>query len=491
VGRSTSAGAAGRLRRATIAAALLAACAGSPAPVDPVHDGPVVLVTVSGLRADAVGAWNGRLQGDLTPHLDALAAEAEWAGRAVAPSSFELLSLASYATGLTVWSHGTLEAGRPVLDSRLRTLAEALAEEGYRSDAYVAGRWLRARRGWSQGYDGFRALRGGGRARGHLASLRDGRQLVWVHLTDIEAPYRLRGDLLQRLPPLDPAVAAALPARLSAYQLARLRDPATPPAATTRRAVETLYRLGVARADERLGGLLAALRRSGRWDETLLIVTSTHGEPLPDDPPSRLARPLIEVPLVVKLPRSLRGTGGRRPVVAAGERPAASRLWATVVDAVGGAVPPGVEPSLFVPGRGGVLSELYLGNGVNEQSMAIGDHQLLRTSRFAPDEAGYHAARAATFREAPERPGAEPPAALFSRLRTAFAATPPFSGNGDPSTALVRWREDGGVEPVTDPALEAAMAATLARRWRTFSPCERSPARERRARAAASAAAGG
>ncbi len=77
-----------RLAVAIIAAALWTGCAEAP----PVHRGPIVLITIDALRADLVGTG-------LLPNLDALAAEADWAGAAITTSSWTVPSMASLFTG--------------------------------------------------------------------------------------------------------------------------------------------------------------------------------------------------------------------------------------------------------------------------------------------------------------------------------------------------------------------------------------------------------
>lgn len=467
-----------------------AATDGESARPGAVHDGPVVLITIGSLRADVVGAFApsgerpGRLSGgDLTPALDRLAAEADWAGPAIAPSSFPPLSLATLATGLGPWDHGVVEAQRTALRAELRTFAEALAERGYRGTLYRSGYWIRPGEGWGQGFAGVHPLGAGRRAVGHLASLGegDGRELVWIHLPGAEAPYVRRDWLLPRLGALPAAWTADLPARVEPWELERWADPGEPVPAARLRALETLYRLGVASADDQLGELLAALRGSGRWDDTLLVVTSPSGEELGEHggtgTSGGLGRELLEVPLVVKLPRMLREASASRRGEAS-HRPSLDRVWATLVEAVGGEAPPATGRGLFSGPVAGALSELYLGNGTNTVSLVEGDLQLVWTRRFAPPEEEYWRARLATY----QNPAAhrllpapsEPPRRLFERLSNAFAATRPLSGDGTDgrSLSLVRWTAGGGSEPVDDPALAAAMAERLYRRWLAWQPCE-------------------
>jgi arylsulfatase A-like enzyme len=442
-----------------------------------------VLITLGGLRTDAVG-FLGAEPATLTPHLDALAAEADWAGPAVAPSSAGLVSLASYATGLGAWAHGVGFGEAPLaLPPEVRTLGEALAERGYRGAAYFPP-WLERAPGWGQGFGFRRDLGGGGRAAGHLESLDGGRDFVWIHLGDAEAPFARQDASFDRLPPLPRELLAALPERLSQADLEALRDPAAPAGATEREAVATLYRLAVAAADERLGEMLAGLRAGGRWDDALLVVVSTHGQELVEPGTWGLARARIEVPLVVKLPRRLAGeAAGRLP--AAGSRPAAASLWATVAEAVGAAVPPAPSPSLFSAAPG-ALSELYLGDGVNETSWVEGDLQLLRRVRFAAPEEPLHALRLARVGAL----AAGDPQALLARVDRAFSTTPCWAGHGDAETLLVAWR-DGGAEPVDDPHRQGELAAAMERRRHAFTPCDETPGAAAAHRAAERSAAAG
>ncbi len=478
---------------AALLPALLAAACSAPGDTARPQRGPVVLITLGALRADAVEALAAHPAGDLTPHLDALVREADCAARAVAPSGLGLLSLATYLTGLSPWQHGTFRAGEPTLAPELRTLAEAFAERGYRGTAYVEGPWPRGDAGWAQGFSDFRPLRAARRAAGHLASL-SGRQLVWVHLADPAPPWRRRAALVDRLPPPVPRP-GTLERRLPSIAVERLQDPAAALPAARRRELASLYRLAVARTDDRLGVLLDALRSSGSWDDTLLVVVATQGEAVGGLDAGGVARGLergmIEVPLVVKLSAALRRAGATC-AGGSGEPPAAARVWATLVEAVGAEVPPAAAPSLLGRAAPGVLSELYLTNGDNRFSWVAGDRQLLWRAPFAPPEPGYFAARRAAYAAA----GAPLPpatAAVFERLSAAFAATPPLSGDGA-VVELVAWTADGGTRRIRPPTPRAAlpggspaaaMAGALERRWRAFEPCERPPGADRRERAAA------
>ncbi len=445
---------------------------GRPAP----HDGPIVLITFDSLRADVVGRLGG--EPGLTPHLDALLRQSDWAGRAIAPSSWGVPSMASLFTGLRPWQHQVLRA-ESRLSPALFTLPEALQAQGFETCGYAAGPPYSKRGGYEQGFDRLGNLGKGTEAAAELRKLDGGRQFVWIHIPEPQAPYLRRPKFIPRLNTgrLD------LPARIVPNQLAIYFDPQVPLPPGKRRRFWTMYRFNVAWADERLGRLLRALRESGQWDRALVVVTSTHGEEFGEKGQilngGNLGRQLLEVPFAVKLPAGFE----RRIAVPRNRRVAAARLWATLVEAAGGEAPPAVAPSLFRDSPRAVLSELYLTNGTNRFSLVDGDDQLLWESSFAAPEPEYYRARLAlTTRGNARLARAElsaPPAEILGRLLAGFLATPPLTGRGTPRLSLERW--DAWVSrPVSDPRRTAELAALLARTWNEFLPAELPPREEAR-----------
>jgi hypothetical protein len=245
-----------------------------------------------------------------------------------------------------------------------------------------------------------------------------------------------------------------------------------------------MYRFNVAWADDRLGRLIQALRSSGEWDHTLLVVTSTHGEEFGEKGQilngGNLGRQLLEVPFAVKLPLGFR----RKIAEPRDHRVAAARLWATLVEAAGGEAPPAVAPSLFRRAPEPVLSELYLANGANLFSLVDGDDQLLWESRFAPPDPDYFRARLAMMNRGNARIAraelAVPPEEILGRLRAAFATAPPLGGREAPRLSLERWDPQGGSSALADPRRTAELARRLERTWNAFIPAERTPGEEAR-----------
>lgn len=413
----------------------------------------------------------------LMPHFEALLRDADWGGRAIASSSWGGPALASLLTGLRPWQHQVLWPGQARLSPALVTLPEALKARGYETAGFPASPWTSRRLGYAQGFDVFAGFSGANGTE-RLERLERGKRFVWIHIPQPHPPWIRRDRLIPRLGPSPPPI----PARITPRQLEPHFDPAVPLPPGRRRRFEALYRLNAAWGDERLGRLLEALRESGQWDRTLLVVTSSHGLELGEKGQilagGNLGRQLLEVPLAVKLPDGF----GRRIEPAETRRVAAARIWATLVEAAGGDVPPAAARSLFRPAPEEVLSELYLTNGTNRFSLVLGDDQLLWESSFAPPDPGYYAA---TPPGAARRNGKKlsvssvPSEEALDRLLGPFAATPPLSGRGAPRLTLERWGERGSAE-VADPRRTAELARRLTRAWGAFSPGEVPPGEEAR-----------
>ncbi|HVS12548.1 MAG TPA: sulfatase-like hydrolase/transferase [Thermoanaerobaculia bacterium] len=389
-----------------------------------------MLITLHGLRADAVEALGG-LPG-LTPHLDALIAEADWAGAAVAPSSRPAAATASLLTGLLPSQHGVRHDGAP-LPLELTTLAEALRELGFQTTGYLSADWMRRASGYAQGLGRAQPLAVARAAERELSGLDGAPRLVWIDLALPAAPYRRYPALLPRLEALGASVTReALPDRIGRGTVQQVRQRGEPLSEGELRRWRSLYSLNVARADQRLGDLLGALRRSGEWDRAVVAVVSTRGEELGEygsiAEGRTLRRKLIEVPLVVKLPVHLRGRIAL-PEPGPGCAVGTVALWSTLVAVAGGRRPPAVAPGLHEGPGAGVLSELRGSGGLEQLSWVEAGDQLLRTRGRSPRVTG----------------------------------AVPAGGRAPTTTVGWRWHGDGEEERLLDPQRLAELARRLER----------------------------
>jgi arylsulfatase A-like enzyme len=334
----------------------------------------VLLVVFDALRRDAVEPYGG--PPGSTPAIAELAARGAALPNAYATASWTLPSHASMFTGLLPRQlglaqppAGTPQSARPQLERVAdRVLANVLAGAGYTSRGWSANLWASHHAGFDIGFDEFSYLTGqridrladeGGRARiawaleGLRASRDDGatqigrelreaieawsgRPTFWfVNLCECHSPY-LPPRPWDDLGPRDRIRAALEAQRHLSFQSICLFAAGRweiPDEAFAR--MRHLYARAASYLDEWLAGVLGALERRGILDETLVIVTSDHGENFGEDGliahGFSLDQRLIHVPLVMAGPGAVPDAGpfslAQIPRVIAGAAGLAADPW--------------------------------------------------------------------------------------------------------------------------------------------------------------------
>ncbi|MDJ0786676.1 MAG: sulfatase-like hydrolase/transferase [Myxococcota bacterium] len=230
------------------------ATAGRAASLDTVPN--VLLVSIDTLRADRVGAF-GASQA-VTPTLDRLAAEGVRFDQAISPAPLTLPSHATLLTGMDPPRHGVRHNGIHRLPESLTTLAERFQEAGHETGAVVGAAVLSARQGLGQGFDHYddAIVPRDGRL-GGAAAQRDARAVSEAARTWLA---RTQGPFFLFVHYYDPHASYQPPPPFDGF--------------------EHPYDGEIAYVDHELGRLLADLERSGRLDDTLVVVTADHGESL-------------------------------------------------------------------------------------------------------------------------------------------------------------------------------------------------------------------
>jgi arylsulfatase A-like enzyme len=274
-----------------VAVAAAAGCApvgdGAPGPgVAPAGAGPsLVLITVDTLRADHLPAY-GYFRAT-SPAIDELIREGVLFENGIAPMATTLPSHASLLTSTYPVRHGVLSNLRffkqaAMTTEDIRSVAQMLAERGYRTAGFTSSSPLCAESGIGTGFGTFEGppadvaetprvdvVAGStvDRARDWLEDA--GHPFfLWVHLFDPHSPYA----------PPEPygrsyAPSARLHERLEQRHVPReLLGKAT--------GVATLYDGEIQYVDAEVGRLLGALRARGLYDGAIVVFTADHGEGL-------------------------------------------------------------------------------------------------------------------------------------------------------------------------------------------------------------------
>ena len=262
----------------------------------------VILISLDTLRSDRMSGYGH--DRPTTPNID------RWAERsavlfenAVAQAPWTLPSHASMFTGLEALRHDVNHFGEA--PETLEMLAETLRGAGYTTAAITGGGYLRPQFGFAQGFDTFHYWPsilaeqefavGSDRLSQWLREHRSRQFFLLFHTYEIHFPFRkrqpffdrfhegepddqVRGEIGLRARPMEPGdvhwqhdyFVVTLP---SGEEAEHLND-------QEKQLLRTMYDSGIAYVDEQLGHLFAELEQLGLDENTLVIITSDHGEAL-------------------------------------------------------------------------------------------------------------------------------------------------------------------------------------------------------------------
>lgn len=313
-------------------------------PPPPAGAPDVLLIILDTVRAKSLGLYGA--DRPTTPTLDSLAADATVFERAIAPAPWTLTSHASMFTGR--WPHELSAGWSDPLDATHPTLAEVLGRTGYVTAGFVANLSYVSRpygldRGFAHfedfpvspgqlvlstmlgrmiatadplrrwiGYHELLNRKSAGRIRRDFLAWLDGAPerpvFAFLNLFDAHEPYLPPApyDTLFGHPPEDRGIGHRhnLLRGVNARRLEKWTM--TPAEAAGELAA---YEGAIAYQDAEIARLLEGLESRGRLANTILVITSDHGEQFGEhgmfDHGNSLYLPLLHVPLVVRAPRGL------------------------------------------------------------------------------------------------------------------------------------------------------------------------------------------
>ncbi len=335
----------------------------------------VVLIAIDTLRADHLscyGYWRRT-----SPNLDKLARDSMLFRNCFTVTSHTMPSYTSMLTGLSPVTHGIVGTlwclpNEPthVLDDTTPTLAESLQARGYLTCAVDNLLDMACHPGWfARGFEhyiNFVKLTGGreegelggksllqreivcavlaedlnARAIPWIKAHRKERSFLFLHYWDTHQPYNAPEPFTSRW------MGRPVPRRARTRTAAgedyirgwgRVSDIGE----AERRKID-LYDAEVSYVDHEIGRVIRELKRLGLYDDSLIIVTSDHGETMAEHHEyfhhREVYDPIIHVPLIVKLPASLSGTF---PVSRESDALVQNLdLYPTILDMVDGTSPP-------------------------------------------------------------------------------------------------------------------------------------------------------
>jgi len=304
----------------------------------------IILISIDTLRADHLGVYgHSRFT---SPTLDSFALEGAVFEDASSTTAWTLPAHASMLTGLFPLSHGAVSADTALPDE-VGTVAGWLREEGWHTASVVNAIWLkRDRFKLTRDFEEYRLIEDRDYRRRDpsmwitdqviewVGKERDRPLFVFAHYYDVHAdyaslphferlfvsPYEGPADgsawqieranfaeahvelCLRAFDPAQCQFGSAEKPRIIDAEMGRLEFEAA-----DIRHIEELYDAGIRQLDAELGRLLAFLEERGSFEDTLVIITSDHGEEFMEH--GRLSHFLTTHQQSLHVPLLMRGPG--------------------------------------------------------------------------------------------------------------------------------------------------------------------------------------
>lgn len=307
----------------------------------------IILIILDTLRSDHLGCYGYHLP--TSPNIDRFAKDSVLYRYAFSNGSYTVPVHASILTGKLPSNHslGFHQGSGHLNPDRDITLAEILRSIGYRTAAIVSSYVLRKETGLNTGFDIYDDQMTAHEANRLEELIRDGKEtnkaffkliksgtseksFYFIHYFDIHGPYikgfdknwfvvEQYGDVPKFLEKIPDGFTGGIPE----YQLLRGKKDGRGNFIDYEKDVRyylAQYDKGIRYCDEAIGNLFEFLKEKKLYDDSMIILTSDHGEALGENNiyffhGLTVSLDQIKIPLIIKFPRSFQtGEVGDFPV---------------------------------------------------------------------------------------------------------------------------------------------------------------------------------
>lgn len=272
-------------------------------------EGPnIVLISIDTLRVDHLGVYGYKR--DTTPNIDELAEKGILFENAVSQAPWTLPSMASMHTSLYPIEHGAFSKSLKLRDNTVM-LAEYMKNNYYKTIAVVTNILLTDKYGFSQGFDIYNQTIKNNvssnliteRAIEYVSKNRENKFFLWLHYLDPHGMYRDHSEF-------------EYSSNYSGFPVGFKAGPNTLNSITgsindqALQYVIDLYDEEISFTDKHIGRLIDYLDKIGLSENTIIILTSDHGEEFMERKRfghgKSLYQELIHVPLIIYDPTGLK-----------------------------------------------------------------------------------------------------------------------------------------------------------------------------------------
>jgi arylsulfatase A-like enzyme len=305
----------------------------------------VVVLLIDTLRASKVQAYYPKTRVK-TPTIDAFASGGTLFERSQSPENWTKPAVASVLTSLHPATHKTKQDASKLPKSALM-LSEVYQKAGFETASFIANGYVSNAFGFDQGWDHYtnyirearntNASNVFGEAEGWIEKNKDGRFFVYIQTIDPHVPYDPPAKFLEMY---DPQPYSGQVRNRRTHLM--LDDAKKNPKKYTftkrdKERIEALHDGEISYHDEYFGKFLAKLRELGLDENTIIVVTSDHGEEFQEHGSwghgHSVYQELLGVPLMFRWPGVIPANARIGPVVSTLD------IGPTVLEATGVPIP--------------------------------------------------------------------------------------------------------------------------------------------------------
>ncbi len=267
----------------------------------------IILISIDTLRQDHVGVYG--YERNTTPVLDKIASEGVVFKNSYSTAPWTLPSHMSMFTGLPPSAH-KVDIDNRILGKDVALFTEVLSEKGYRTGGFFSALYLKPVYGFSRGFDKYI-----NQIKKHSDEItekginwiglnKNDNFFIFLHYFDVHWPYRPPEDIAPKF-----GVDVSIKKWFKFGKLSYLRnfsDPNIKMSKDVRKKMINLYDGEIFRVDRSIGRLIEYLKKEEIYDNTIIIITSDHGEEFKEHDSfghfHQLYSELINVPLIIRFP---------------------------------------------------------------------------------------------------------------------------------------------------------------------------------------------
>jgi len=269
----------------------------------------VILISIDTLRADNVGAYG--YSRNTTPFIDKFSKDSTTFKRCIAQSSWTLPSHMSMFTSKISSEHGVWDSN-VILDRHNITFTEILHNEGYTTQGFVTHKFLATEYGFHKGFESYvynqdeKADKVSKKAIDWISKNKNKPFFLFLHYFDPHFDYKPPEPYNKRF---DPDYKGKILGSLG--YLYKYSDPRNKIPPEDLEHLKALYDGEILFADKGIGIFIRGLQKLEILDNTMIIITSDHGEEFKDHNSMLHGMTLFEeqllVPLIIHTPDCVPG----------------------------------------------------------------------------------------------------------------------------------------------------------------------------------------